>query len=105
MYCQNLENNQSYKSYVEVGIRSFIKGYLNELYGLKKSDFQNYQEIVDFVRGYEPARNVKLSKQSISKLRNRRMIIKNVPRVKDVEEFAEYVKSKIKHFDLDLFFK
>lgn len=96
---------RSYKNYVEVGVRSFIKGYLNELYGLRKTDFLNYQDIIDFVKGYEPTHNVKLSKQSISNLRNRRMIIKNVPRVKEVVGFAEYVKSKIEHFDLDLFFK
>lgn len=99
--------SQSYKRYIEVGVRSFIKGYLCEppLYGLKKSDFDCYQDIIDFVKGYEPAQCVKLSRQSISNLRNRRMIVKNVPRIKDIELFVDYVKTKINHFDPDLFFK
>lgn len=96
---------KSYKNNLEIGVRSFIKGILCELYGLKKSDFSNYQKIIDFVKDYEPAKNLNLTKQSISNLRNRRMIIKNVPRVQDVEDFALYVRSKIPHFDFDSFFK
>jgi hypothetical protein len=99
------QGGKSYKNYVEVGVRSFIKGFLNGLYGLKKSDFSNYQDLIDFVKGYEPANNINLSKQGISNLRNRRTIIKNVPRIKEVLDFALYVKTKIPHFDLDSFFK
>jgi hypothetical protein len=96
---------KSYKNNLEIGVRSFIKGILGELYGLKKSDFCNYQQIIDFIKEYEPANNLKLSKQSISNLRNRRMILKNVPRVPEVEGFALYVRTKMPHFDFDSFFK
>lgn len=99
------QGTKAYKNYVEVGVRSFIKGYLNNLYGLKKEDFKNYQDLIDFIKSYEPANNVNLSKQSISNLRNRRTILKNVPRIKEVQSFVDFVKTKIPHFDSDSFFK
>jgi hypothetical protein len=99
--------SSSYRRYVELGVRSFIKGYLLDepLYGLKKDDFKRYQDIVDFVKGYEPAKSLRVSQDSISKLRHRKMLIRNVPKIRETKEFANYVVGKIPHFNVNLFIK
>jgi hypothetical protein len=107
-------SSKTHKSYVSVGVRSFIKGLLQQepMFGLKPNDFGteespfvNYQDIINFVYDYNPSIEIRLTKQSISNLRNRRSIVKNVPRIKETLDFANYVKSKISHFDIDSFLK
>ena len=47
-------NNFSYKSYLEVGVRNFIKGYLAEFpcFGLKGSEFKRYNDLISFIYGF-----------------------------------------------------
>jgi hypothetical protein len=99
--------NTSYKSYLNIAIRNFIKGYLAKepRFGLKGTEIKSYKDIMSFISGFEPAKDVKLSKQSISNLKHRRMVFKPVIKTKDTLTFANFVKEKIPDFSLELFFK
>ena len=74
-------------------------------YGLEKGLFKSYNSLIDFIRGYEPAREVKLSMFSISKLRSRDTITRSVPRTEENESFIKYVKEHFGSFNQDLFFR
>jgi hypothetical protein len=96
-----------YKQYLEIAVKNFIKGYLNKepLFGLKGNEFKNYIELLEFIKGYEPAKHIKLTSQSISNLKHRKMIFKPVVKRKETLDFIEYVKTKIKVFNENDFFK
>jgi hypothetical protein len=96
-----------YKSYLEVGVRNFIKGYLSEepCFGLKGSEFKRYNDLMSFIYGFDQAKDIKLSKQSVSNLKRRKLIFRPVPRTKENLEFMEYVVSKLPYFDKDSFLK
>jgi hypothetical protein len=105
MYKQRTYNKESsirsgnkYKDYTELAVRNFIKGLLSKpvMYNLEGT-LNSYTEIIEFIKEYD--NNIKVSKQSISNLKNRKMIFKSVPRTKDTLRFVEYVKSKIERFD------
>lgn len=104
-----LPQGKGYKNYIETAIRSFIKACLSsdELgrYGIPRGYFKNYQSIIDFIYIYEPARDVKLSLSSISKLKNRSTIARAVPRIKETESFIEYVKLSFNDFEDSRFFR
>ncbi len=93
-----------YKDYKDTGIRNFIKGILKKppLYPDIASELSNYQLIIDFIFGYDPM--YKINKFSLSKLNNRQIIIKQVPRTEKTEHFIEYVKQKFPFFDESKFF-
>lgn len=101
--------SKSYKSYIETGVRGFIKACLseNELkrYGIPIGFFKNYKSIIDFIYGHEPSREVKLSVNNISKLKGRVTISRAVPRTIENESFVEYVKTHINTFNTDRFFR
>lgn len=91
------------KDYTNLAIRNFIKGLLSipPKYNLV-NDFKSYSEIIDFIKNYK--RKIRISKSSLSNLKNRRMVIKAVPRTKETERFTEYVKTRYKNFDDKTFF-
>lgn len=99
--------SKSYKSYIETSVRGFVKACLSmdRRYGIPLGRFTSYKSIIDFVYVYEPAREVKLSLTSLSRLKNRITIPRSVPRTSENEGFVEYVKLNIKDFDSELFFK
>lgn len=70
----------------------------------QKIIFLIIDSIIKFIHGHEPAKVVKLTKSSISNLRNRETIPRAVPRTKENEAFIEYVQRHMK-FDGDLFFR
>jgi len=91
-----------YKDYSDLAIRNFIKGLLSspQRFGLDNS-LTNYSEIIVFIRGFKP--KIKISKFSISRLKNRQIIFKPVPRTKETLKFVEYIKTKFKDFDENTF--
>lgn len=91
------------KDYTDLAIRNFLKGLLSipPKYNLV-NDFKSYSEIIDFIKNYK--RKIRISKSSLSNLKNRRMVIKAVPRTKETERFTEYVKTRYKNFDDKTFF-
>jgi hypothetical protein len=99
----SVSSGNRYKTYIELAVRNFIKGLLSNppKYNLY-NDWQSYSEIIEFVREFDS--KIKISKSSISHLKGRKMIFKNIPRTKETMEFIEYVKSKFPEFDEDSFF-
>jgi hypothetical protein len=80
------------------------------------SFLKNYNSIIDFIHEYDPAKNVKLTKTSISgdpaplrgrgpNLKCRKTISRTVPRTDETVGFIEYVKKRISTFDSESFFK
>lgn len=96
-----------YKHFLDLAVKNFIKGYLNKepLFGLQGNEFKNYKELKDFIMAYEPAKHMLISTQSISNLKHRKMIFKPVIKRKETLDFIEYVKTKIKSFNENEFFK
>lgn len=92
------ESGLKYKSREELAPRNFLKGYLSDppLYGLRGNEFKNYTELIEFLKGYSS--RLKVSKSSISKLRNRRMVYRGVPRTPETLAFVAYVESKLDGF-------
>lgn len=98
---------KKYKTMLETSVRSFIKASFSETnrYGIPVGYFPNYDSIIKFVHGHDPAKGIKLTKSSISHLRNRETISRAVPRTDENEGFINYVRKHIKNFDSDLFFR
>lgn len=96
-----------YKSYLEVGVRNFIKGYLSSepCFGLLGHEFKFMKHLISFINGFESTKDLKISLTSISNLKHRRIIIKPVPQTKENKAFAQYVKSRLPHFDVSSFLK
>lgn len=101
--------SKSYRSQLETSVRSFIKACLASealnRYGIPEGSFKGYKNIIEFVYGYEPAREVKISLSSISRLRHRNTISRTVPRTEENESFIKYVKDTFNNFEEDRFFK
>ena len=99
--------SKEYKSTIETGVRGFVKAWLskNNRYGIPVDAFKDYLSIIDFVRNYEPAREVKLSLSSMSRLKQRNSISRTVPRTVENESFVSYVKGSFIDFDGERFFK
>ena len=100
----SVSSGNQYKNYVDLAVRNFIKGLLSDpqKYNLN-SEVTSYSEIIEFVKGFDD--KIKISKDSISKLKNRKMIFKTVPRRKETLNFIDYVKTKYKDFNESEFFK
>jgi len=96
-------SGNQYKNYVDLAVRNFIKGLLSDpqKYNLN-TEINSYSELIEFVKGFDD--KIKISKHSISKLKNRKMIFKTVPRTKETMKFVVYVKEKFPEFDEDRFF-
>ena len=102
-----IDSNRSrsgYKTYLEMGVRNFIKGYVAKepLFGLRGDEFKSYSELITFISDFKSTKcvNVKLrlSKQSISNLKMRKVLGRPTPRTPENLEFVEYLKEKIPHF-------
>lgn len=98
-----------YKNTLEIAVRAFIKGLFAEqpLFGLDgyKERFKNYKDLINFIHNYEPCKHISLTPQSLSNLKHRRILIKPVPRTNETEAFVEYVKTELKLFEDQNFFK
>lgn len=100
------QQGNTYNSYIETGVRGFIKACLSSnRYGVPSKAFDSYKSIIDFVHGFELARQVKLSVKNISNLKNRNTIMRAVPRTLENELFVDYVKKHFDTFDSDRFFR
>lgn len=85
-----------YKDYTDLVIRNFLKALLNG--GLENDglNFDNYESIIDFIKGYK--KSIRISKQSLSNLKNRPIVLKSVPYNEETKNFINYVKTKFPHF-------
>lgn len=108
----NLYNKQTsvlsgnkYKDNTDLAVRNFLKGVLSKppKYNIREDEFGGYDELIRFIKNYDG--NLKVSKSSLSNLKNRRNIIKLVSRTKESVKFVEYVKLRIKDFNEEEFFE
>ena len=101
--------SKSYRSYIETSVRAFIRACVSDIeikrYGIPKDMFKSYKSIIEFIHGYGPAKEVRITLSSISHLKSRNSISRAVPRNKENEGFIEYVQNKIVTFNSDLFFR
>ena len=97
-------SGNKYKNYTDMAIRNFLKGLLSDpqQYNLK-TKVERYSELIDFIKNYD--NNVRISKQSLSNLKNRPITFKPVPYNKETLKFVEYVKTKYKEFNDEEFFR
>jgi hypothetical protein len=70
-----------YNSFLEVGVRNFIKGCVSKVpyFGLRGDEFKCYKELMTFIYDFGSTKGIKLtdvkiSEQSISNLKHRRLI-------------------------------
>jgi hypothetical protein len=92
------------KNYKSLAIRQFIKLLYsdNETYMNLRSSFKNYNELVNFIKSYD--NSIKITKQSISNLLNRKVIHKQILKNEDTLSFISYVKTRFPDFKDDQFF-
>jgi hypothetical protein len=104
----------SYKSFLELGVRNFLKYLLSDQLNLDHKAFKNYKEIVKFLNGFNEYNDV-LGKSRLSVKENyvatiKRRGFKNttkkvVKRTVETLKFVEYVKNKFPNFDDSKFFR
>jgi hypothetical protein len=94
-----------YKAYNELAIRNFVKILLNspEIYPKITEKLNTYDKIITFIHDYNP--KYKISKSSISNLKHRKMIFKQLPKNKETLKFFEYVKKHFDDFDESIFYQ
>ena len=97
----------TYKSNHDLVIRNFIKAYYctNEKFGLKGTEFRFAKDLIKFINGMESTNDIKVTVQSISNLKNRRLIWRPVPKNEVTIKIINELKLKIPHFNVELFMK
>lgn len=63
------------------------------------------KDIIGFINGDKSTKSIKITKHSISKLRNRKLFWRPVPRTNENLKFVAYIKDKFPDFRDDLFLK
>jgi hypothetical protein len=106
-YPSSVVTMAKYRSYLEVGVRNFIKGYLAKepCFGLLGTEFTSYGDIIHFIYGFNQAKGIKISKQSVSQLKQRRLILRPVPNTEENQLFSAYISSLIPYFDVQSFLR
>jgi len=96
--------NTKYKDYTDLAIRNFIKCILTQppLFPKIASDLKDYSSIINFIKGFKI--DYRISKQSLSNLKHRPLIKRQVPKTDETILFISYVKTKYSEFDETLFF-
>ena len=96
-----------YKSYLEVAVRNFLKGYLSKkpCFGLRGTEFKRVKDLIAFIYGFRPTKELKLSVKAISNLKHRKIIFRPVPKTSENVAFCYYVKGELPHFEIGSFLK
>jgi len=94
-----------YKNYSDIAIRNFIKGIYSKppIYSGIAESFKDYSSLIAFIKGFDT--KFKISKPSISNMKNRKIIHKQVPRTDETITFVNYIKMKFPDFNESLFYK
>jgi len=94
-----------YKNYSDIAIQNFIKGIYSKppIYSGIAESFKDYSSLIAFIKGFDT--KFKISKQSISNMKNRKIIHKQVPRTDETISFVNYIKMKFPDFNESLFYK
>jgi hypothetical protein len=75
-YLLTKPSNKKYKTDLETAVRTFIKGLFIEdgLFGVKIADIGSYDNLIKLIKGFKQTSEITISKDSISKLKNRRVV-------------------------------
>jgi hypothetical protein len=98
----------TYRSYLEVGVRNFIKGYVSNqpVFGLLGTEFKSSTDLINFISEFDSTlvnkvcckTKIKVTRQSIWNLKNRKLFWRPVPHTKENVAFSSYVKTRLPHF-------
>ena len=101
----SVKTDTKYKNYSDIAIRNFIKGIYSKppIYSGIADSFKDYSSLIAFIKVFDT--KFKISKQSISNLKNRKIIHKQVPRTDETISFVNYIKMKFPDFNESLFYK
>lgn len=93
---------KKYKSYIELGVRNFIKALFSNELNLDSSSFSSYKELISFINGYQ-GEKYRLTPNNIATLkrRKRRVVL---PETTELVNFASYIKTRFPNFDSKKFF-
>jgi hypothetical protein len=96
-----MKKGSVYKNQLDIAVRNFIKGYFSPtpLFSLKGTEFKNHKELLQFIQNFPDASSLKISVNSISKLKNRKLFLRPVPKSLEVLEFVKYINSILPHFN------
>lgn len=94
------KSTKRYKSYLELGVRNFVKAlYKNEL-NLTSSSFKNYAELITFIESYNTSgNNSRINPNTLSHLKRRQNTRVAVPKTIETIGFVEHIKTKFPLFD------
>lgn len=94
--------DNNYKGTKDKFVRSFLKGLLHTppKFNLN-NDFSSYADIITYLQEFDPT--IKLTKSGISRLKNRKMIFRTVPRNVESLKFVDFIRLKYPDFDVDAF--
>lgn len=105
----------TYKNYLEIGIRNFIKAYVSKepMFGLTGTEFKSSTDLISFITEFYSSKEnyirgllkIKLSRQSIWNLKHRSLIWRPIPHTPENMAFTEYVKRRITYFQTADFIK
>lgn len=103
----NQKAGSLYKNLPEIAVRVFIRDVLSNdpQLGLSKNDFKTYGDIIQLIKGCSATACVRISKSSISQLKNKSSVNRTVPRNESSEVFVKYVKNIYPAFKDSEFFK
>jgi hypothetical protein len=100
-----VNNAARYKSVEDLAVINFVKGLLISppMFNLHRVGLEEYKDIVAYLKAYNP--KIKLNEKGIAVLKSRPISIKTVPRVKQTEDFVNFLLLKFKNFDTEAFFR
>lgn len=105
----SIASKSQYRSYFEIAARNLVKGYLapQPCFKLRGDEFASYKTLSDFIYAFEQPKSERISysKQAISNIKHRRIILRPVPKTRENLAFARYIQTKLPHFDIDSFLK
>ena len=92
--------SSTYTTYLEVGVHNLIKGYyaVESCFGLLGTEFKRVNNLISFINGFKPAKDLKISKNSASNFKHRRTMLRPVPNTKENRAFALYIKTHFIHY-------
>lgn len=91
----------SHRDFTDAAIRLFIKGVLYNKF--PNVEFESYNSLIQYIKEYN--KDFKISKQSLSNLKNRPLLWIPVPKTKETERFVRYIQIKFPLFESSLIYK
>ena len=97
IYLKNLSQKtvKKYKSYLELGIRNFVKALFNNDLNLDSGAFSNYNELITFINQFKyKGSKYRLTANNIAVLKRRKHSRVSLPETPEVVSFSLYIKER-----------